>query len=136
VVLADLGAQGARSSDPVSGDLVYCIRRGAQALYDDACSTMYRTRTGSDENQIREWLDAEERAERHEAVLNLLGPDDVDISPAIDVAGRHATAVREALARYARDFPHDPRRRQIQVLRRQAGQKKRLRDRLRRPAQP
>ena len=123
----------AMPSDPVSRELIACVRRGAQAEYDDACAAMYRTREGSDEKQIRRWLDAEEHAERHEALLNLLGPANVDIAPAIDVAGDHAQTVREALARYARDFPEDPLRQEIEALRRQAGEKKRrLRAMLRR----
>ena len=118
--MADAGAQRANPPDPVPADLVACIRRGAQAEYDQACVTMYRSRDGADEAQIRAWQDAEERAERHEALLNRLGPEDVDISPGIDLAYEYASAVSEALARYARDFPGDPMRRQVKALRREA----------------
>ena len=125
--VADAGAQ--RGSQPVSADLVPCIRRGAQAEYDQACTTMYRSRDGADEAQIRAWQDAEERAERHEALLNRLGPEDVDISPGLDLADEYAEAVSEALARYARDFPGDPLRQQVKALRRDT--KKRQRTKLR-----
>jgi hypothetical protein len=101
-------------------------------VYDDACAAMYRAREGADEQQIREWQDAEARADRQEVLLNLLGSDDVDIAPSMDVAGRHAESVREALARYARDFPDDPLRQEIKALRQEAGEKRGLREKLRR----
>ena len=117
----------------VSADPIACIRRGAQGEYDDACATLYRTREGADEEQIRKWQDAEARAERHEALLNLLGPEDVDIAPTIDVTGSHSHALRAALARCARDFPGDHLRDQITTLRLAAGEsKKGLRARQRR----
>ena len=81
---------------------------------------MYRSREGVDETQIRAWQEAEERAERHEALLNRLGPEDVDISPGAELADEYAPAVSEALARYARDFPGDPMRQQVKALRRKA----------------
>jgi hypothetical protein len=90
---------------------------------------MYRSRDGADEAKIRAWQDAEERAERHEALLNRLGPEDVDISPGLDLADEYADAVSEALARYARDFPGDPLRQQVKALRRDT--KKRQRTKLR-----
>ena len=112
----------AHESEPISADVIARARTGAQAIYDDACVTLYRTREGADEKQIREWQDAELRAERHEALLDLLGPEEADISRTLDVTGRHSQAVCEALARYGRDFPGDPLRDRIKALRRAAGE--------------
>jgi len=103
--------------DPISTDLIACMRSGANAEYDDACAVLYRSRERSDDAQRREWQDAEPRAVRHEALLALLGPDD---APAIALTGatnEHALAMREALDRFARDFPDDPRRQQIKAFR-------------------
>ena len=128
--MAEASAQTGSPFDPVSADLIACIRKGAAAVYDDACATLYRTREGVDEQQIRGWQDAEARAERHEALLNLLGLDDVDIAPSFDVTGTHAETVREALERYTRDFPDDPLRQEIKALRHAPGERTGLRKKL------